>query len=305
MASNSAKPIRGVPSHAARPSVSYSYGTSTKDTQHAPPTLSIVIPVFNERDTLPSILESVLLALPSVNKQIVIVDDCSTDGSREWLQQYFSSSESQMLAIGHDSEGHPTFVTSSNRLDPFKAQHFDLELPEVETTVTSLFHAKNLGKGAALRTGFAKVRGEIVVIQDADLEYDPADLKPMLQLITENVADVVYGCRFYGNPHRCFYYHHYLGNKLICLFFNLLYNQLLGDIEVCYKMFRREVLDSVYLSCDDFGFEVEFSAAVVKCRRWRIFEIGISYYGRTFEEGKKINWRDGVRALWYVFKYRF
>jgi glycosyltransferase involved in cell wall biosynthesis len=269
-------------------------------------TLSIVVPVYNELPTLPWILRSVILELPTVKKQIIIVDDCSTDGSREWLQEQFPSGECQVVAIGRGPEGQPTFVTARcDQPEPRSRESTKLARPVGETSVTVHLHERNIGKGGTLRTGFARVRGDVVVIQDADLEYDPADLEPMLRLITTKVADVVYGSRFYGNPHRSLYYHHYLGNRLICLLFNLLYNQTLSDIEVCYKMFRREVLDSISLICCDFGFEVEFSASVVKPRRWRIYEIGISYYGRGYEEGKKITWRDGVRALWYIVKFRF
>lgn len=302
---NSITPMRGISSHANRLRGWHSDSASNKGVEPSAPILSIIIPVHNELTTLPLILKAVLLALPMVSKQIVIVDDCSTDGSREWLQRCFSSDESQILSIACDSDKELIFVTQDNQLEESSLQTSNLELLTAENTVTALFHNRNLGKGAALRTGFARVRGDIVVIQDADLEYDPADLAPMLRLITNDIADVVYGSRFFGNPHRSLNYHHYLGNKLICFFFNLLYNQTLSDIEVCYKMFRREVLESLSLSCNDFGFEIEFSASVVKARRWRVYEIGISYYGRTYEEGKKINWRDGFRALWYIFKYRF
>lgn len=304
-ARSSTTPIRAAPPQVTRPSA-WHPGNGSHATEEPALTLSVVVPVYNELPTLPWILRSVILELPTVKKQIVIVDDCSTDGSREWLQEHFPSGERQVVAIGFDPEGQPAFVTARcDQPEPRGRGPADIERPVVETSVTVLLHERNIGKGGALRTGFARVRGDVVVIQDADLEYDPADLEPMLQLITSNVADVVYGSRFYGNPHRSFYYHHYLGNRLICLFFNLLYNQTLSDIEVCYKMFRREVLDSVSLTCRDFGFEVEFSASVVKSRRWRIYEIGISYYGRGYEGGKKITWRDGVRALWYIVKFRF
>lgn len=148
--------------------------------------------------------------------------------------------------------------------------------------------------------------GDIVVIQDADLEYDPQDWGQMYDLIAiRKVADVVYGSRFYGRPHRSLFFHHYMANRVISLLFNLLYNQTLSDIEVCYKMFTREVLQSLSLSCDDFGIEVEMSAQIARNRKLRIYETGISYYGRTYDEGKKINWRDGVKALWYILKFRF
>src|ERR1700745_3391403 len=150
-----------------------------------------------------------------------------------------------------------------------------------------------------------RASGDVVVIQDADLEYDPNDWSRMLPLIVERkVADVVYGSRFYGRPHRSLYFHHYLGNRLISALFNLLYNQMLSDIEVCYKMFTKEVLKELRLTSEGFGVEIEISAQIARSRRWRIYEVGISYYGRTYDEGKKINWMDGLRALVYLFKFR-
>jgi glycosyltransferase involved in cell wall biosynthesis len=154
-----------------------------------------------------------------------------------------------------------------------------------------------------LRTGFAAATGDVLVIQDADLEYDPRDWEEMWQLIADGYADVVYGSRFYGKPHRALYFHHYLGNKLISMLVNLLCDVTLSDIEVCYKMFRREVLEGLTLTCNDFGFEVEFTVKVAKPKRWRIYEVGIRYYGRTYAEGKKINWKDGLKALWYIVKF--
>jgi glycosyltransferase involved in cell wall biosynthesis len=169
-----------------------------------------------------------------------------------------------------------------------------------------ILHARNLGKGGALRTGFAACTGDVVIIQDADLEYDPVDWAPMYDLIAiRGVADVVYGSRFSGRPHRALYFHHYMANRLISLLFNGLYNQTLSDIEVCYKMMSRAVLESLRLTCNDFGIEVELSAQIARAKTWRIYEVGITYYGRTYAEGKKINWRDGVKALWYLLKFRF
>jgi len=169
-----------------------------------------------------------------------------------------------------------------------------------------IFHDVNKGKGAGLRTAFAAVTGDVVVIQDADLEYDPNDWLAMYDLIVvRKVANVVYGSRFYGRPHRSLFYHHYLGNRLLSVLFNICFNQTLTDIETCYKMMTREVLRSLRLTANDFGIEVEISAQIAKQPKLRIYELGISYYGRTYAEGKKIDWKDGLKALWYVFKFRF
>jgi glycosyltransferase involved in cell wall biosynthesis len=265
--------------------------------------LSVVVPVYNERPTLPHILRLVMLSLPGTAKQIVIVDDRSTDGSREWLRRSFPQSEVHIVGIGRDCSGEPLFLQADENSPSINRRAE--EKPTGETTVTVILHHQNSGKGGALRTGLGATTGDVIVIQDADLEYDPADWPQMFGLITRGVADVVYGSRFYGRPHRSLYFHHYAGNRLISLIFNILYDQTLTDIEVCYKMFRREVLSGISLTCSDFGFEIEFSATVVKARRWRIYEVGISYFGRTYQEGKKINWRDGLRALWYLIKFRW
>lgn len=223
--------------------------------------LSVVIPVYNERTTIQQLLECVQAV--SIPKEIVIVDDYSTDGTREILQTV------------HDDH------------------------------IQIVYHDRNRGKGAALRTGFGHVRGDVVVIQDADLEYDPQDWYEMYRLIAEDRADIVYGSRFYGKSHRALYWHHFLGNKIISWLVSILCDITLSDIEVCYKMFRREVLDSLNLTNNSFGFEVEFTVKVAKAKRWRIYETAIHYYGRTYDEGKKITWRDGVKALWYIWRYRF
>jgi len=181
----------------------------------------------------------------------------------------------------------------------------DSPADHAEISFTVLFHERNRSKGAAVRTGLTSVWGDVIVIQDADLEYDPNDWGLMLPLIVERkVADVVFGSRFYGRPHRSLYFHHYIANRLISVLFNLLYNQMLSDIEACYKMFSREVLNHLTLTSEDFGIEIEISAQIARRRRWRIYEVGISYYGRTYEEGKKINWRDGLKALFYLFQFR-
>jgi glycosyltransferase involved in cell wall biosynthesis len=238
--------------------------------------LSIVVPAYNEVATIGRVLEAVAAALPQVEKQVIVVDDGSTDGTREWLTGRFGPGAA-----------------------PLQPAH------AAPVTVELAFHERNLGKGGALRTGFGRSRGDVVVVQDADLEYDPADWAGMWDLIAaRGVADVVYGSRFFGRPHRSLNFHHFLGNKLISWLFNLLYNQTLTDIEVCYKMLRREVLDGLVLTCDDFGIEVELTARIARARRWRIYEMGISYFGRTYADGKKIGWRDGFKALWYVVRFR-
>jgi glycosyltransferase involved in cell wall biosynthesis len=254
--------------------------------------LSVVIPVYNEAGTIGRILLEVARALPAVPKQIIIVDDCSNDGTSEWLGRNLGHAQGiwRGIAVGDDGE---------------------LELRRQETSNTAgfaftvVFHERNRGKGGAVRTGFEHASGDVVVIQDADLEYDPNDWSLMLPLIVDRkVADVVYGSRFYGRPHRSLYFHHYLGNRVISRIFNVLYNQMLSDIEVCYKMFTKEVLKQLVLTSNDFGIEIEISAQIARARRWRIYEVGISYYGRSYQEGKKINWLDGVKALLYLVKFR-
>ncbi len=252
--------------------------------------LSVVIPAYNERQTIAACLARVAAALPDVPKEIIVVDDCSRDGTRAWLENNVRDLAAENCSVDVNAQG-------------------DLVLgngPIAQLRIRVLFHAQNTGKGGALQTGLRAVGGDVVVIQDADLEYDPEDWGEMYHLIAgKRVADVVYGSRFYGRPHRALYFHHYLANRLISFLFNAMYDQTLSDIEVCYKMFTREVLDTLRITANDFGFEVQFSAQVARARRWRIYEMGISYYGRTYLEGKKINWKDGVKALWYLLKYRF
>lgn len=235
--------------------------------------LSIVVPVYNEKNYVEEMLNRVQrLEFPpewNLEREVVVIDDFSTDGSRDILKKI------------NDSR--------------FKIQDSGFKV---------IFHDKNMGKGAALRTGFRHLTGDIVAIQDADLEYDPLDLIPMVKLILEDKADIVFGSRFYGNPHRVMYYHHYIGNRIISTLINILCDTMLTDVETCYKVFRRKVLDGIRLTCDDFGFEVEFTVKTAKTRLWRIYETGISYYGRTYNEGKKIGWKDGIKALWYIMKFR-
>ena len=222
--------------------------------------LSIIIPVYNEVRTIDELVARVR-AVP-VPKEIVLVDDGSTDGSRERLRE-----------LG--------------------------KLPDVR----ALFHDRNLGKGAAIRTGIAAATRDIVVIQDADLEYDPQELPLLMKPILDGKADVVFGSRFIGSgPHRVLYFWHMIGNKLVTLLSNALTNLNLTDIETCYKMFRRELIQSIEIEESRFGVEPELTAKLAK-KHCRIYEVGISYAGRTYEEGKKIGWRDGVRAIWCILKY--
>jgi glycosyltransferase involved in cell wall biosynthesis len=227
--------------------------------------LSVVIPVYNEAETLEQLLDSVQSVDAGIEKEIVLVDDFSTDGTRDVLKGLEGKYDNTQMA----------------------------------------YHECNKGKGAALRTGFSKAAGDIILIQDADLEYDPKEYPQLLRPILDDHADVVYGSRFLGGgPHRVVFFWHYVGNCFLTLLSNMMTNLNLTDMEVCYKVFRKKVLDSVTLKEDRFGFEVEVTAKVAR-GEWRIYEVPISYYGRTYSEGKKITWRDGFRALWCILKYRF
>src|SRR6516164_9100999 len=253
--------------------------------------LSVVIPVYNEAATIGTILREVANALPEVSKQIIIVDDCSRDGTVQWLRRNLGAAQGvwRGIAVNDDGEIELRRQQASN-IAGFK--------------FTVAFHERNRGKGGAVRTGFEQASGDVIVVQDADLEYDPNDWSLMLPLIVDRkIADVVYGSRFDSRPHRSLYFYHYIGNKTISLIFSILYNQTLSDIEVCYKMFTKEVLQQLVLTANDFGIEIEISAQIAR-RRCRVYEVGISYYGRTYEEGKKINWRDGVKALFYLVRFR-
>lgn len=253
--------------------------------------LSIIVPVFDEHATLGTVLATVSAALSHVEKEIVVVDDGSRDGSTDWLKANFP--------VGRITSSRFSVATDGN-LVPTGDPGF------ASTTIRVVYHDRNRGKGAALRSGLAAASGETFVIQDADLEYDPADWSVMYDLIARRkLADAVFGSRFYGRPHRSLYFHHYLANRLISLLFNVLYNQTLTDIECCTKMFSRQVKDRLVMTCDDFGCEVQLTAQICRPALWRIYEVGISYYGRTYQEGKKIDWRDGMKAIWYVFRFRF
>jgi glycosyltransferase involved in cell wall biosynthesis len=223
--------------------------------------LSVVIPVYNERATLRCLVDKVL-SVP-VEIELICVDDCSRDGSREILN----------------------------------------ELQNRHPQIRTLLQPKNFGKGAALRRGIQEASGDYVIIQDADLEYDPVDYPVLIDPLVQGKADVVYGSRFLGGrPHRVLYFWHSVGNRLLTLLSNCLTNINLTDMETCYKVFRREVIQSIPIEEDRFGFEPEITVKIAK-RRLRIYEVGISYWGRTYEEGKKIGWRDGFRALWCLLKY--
>ena len=226
----------------------------------ADPLLSVVMPVFNEASTIDEIIRRVM-AVP-IRTQLIVVDDCSTDGTRDTL----------------------------NRL-------------QRELGFTLLLQPKKRGEGAALRAGFEAVRGDLVVIQDADLEYSPEEFPQLIELICDGRADVVYGSRFIGR-HRVFLFTHYLGNRALTLLTNVLYNTMLTDMETCYKVMRTDVLRSMTLRSNGFGIEPELTAKIFK-RGYRVYEIPITYDGRGYDEGKKIGWRDGVVALWVLLRYRF
>lgn len=237
--------------------------TEIKTNADIAPCLSVVMPVFNEAATVTDVVKTVLAQRPV--QQIVIVDDCSNDGTWEKMQP----------------------------------------LAQNEPRIKLLRHELNQGKGAALRTGFAHATSPIIIVQDADLEYDPAEYFRLLAPVLSGKADVVFGSRFLGaGAHRVLYYWHSVGNKILTTFSNMAANLNMTDMEACYKVFRREIIQKIKIEENRFGFEPEIVAKMARMNA-RIYEVAISYHGRTYAEGKKITWRDGVHAVWCVFKYNF
>jgi glycosyltransferase involved in cell wall biosynthesis len=224
--------------------------------------LSIIIPVYNEKHTIEEVINRVRETDVGMEKEIVIVDDGSKDGTQDVLN--------------------------------------NLNFPDTKT----FFHAKNQGKGAALHTGFSNAQGDIILIQDADLEYDPAEYPTLLKPILDGRADVVYGSRFLGGPHRVLFFWHYVGNKFLTTLSNMLSNLNLSDMETCYKVIKKDVLDRITLKSKRFGFEPEITIKLAKLKA-KIYEVPISYSGRDYSEGKKIGWRDGIAAIYHILRFKF
>ncbi len=224
--------------------------------------LSVIIPAYNEKNTIEEIIHHVLNVEIGPEKEIIVVDDCSQDGTREILE--------------------------------------GLNQPNIKV----YFHSKNQGKGAALQTGFSKAEGDIILIQDADLEYDPREYPKLLEPILDGRADAVYGSRFLGGPHRVLFFWHYIGNRLLTTFSNMLSNLNLTDMETCYKAFKGEILHKITLKSKKFGFEPEITTKLAKLK-CRIYEVPISYSGRDYNEGKKIGWKDGIAAIFHIIRFKF
>jgi glycosyltransferase involved in cell wall biosynthesis len=234
------------------------------------PTLSILIPAYNEGRTIHHILNKVKAVelIGGYTKEVIIVNDCSKDNTEEAIQSYIQQNP--------------------------------------ELTINYFKHEVNKGKGAAIHTAIAKATGDVCIVQDADLEYDPEEFNILLKPIIDGFADVVFGSRFMGgNPHRVLFFWHTIGNKFLTFLSNMMTNLNLTDMETCYKMFKTELIQSISLNEKRFGFEPEVTAKIAKVPKVRIYEVGISYYGRTYEEGKKIGWKDGFRAIYCILKYRF
>jgi glycosyltransferase involved in cell wall biosynthesis len=241
--------------------------------------VSIVIPVYNERAFIEEVLLRVQASSP-VDKEILVIDDKSTDGTRALLEEFDKAQSGGLREV------------------PVQNGKARLSLDNIRF----LFQPQNAGKGAALRRGFESASGDVVLVQDADLEYDPKDYEKLLEPIFDGKADVVYGSRFLGGPQRVHYFWHYCGNKFLTLLSDVFTNLKLTDMETCYKVFRREVLQNIRLQSDRFGFEPEITAKISK-GTWRIYEVSISYAGRTYAEGKKITWRDGISTLWCILRF--
>jgi glycosyltransferase involved in cell wall biosynthesis len=237
--------------------------------------ISVVVPVYNELKTLPELLRRVVEV--DFPKELVVVDDCSTDGGRALLARLERGGLDALVEL-----------TGAR--------------PRNSTRLKILFQEKNRGKGAALRRGFAEAAGEVVIIQDSDLEYDPRDIPRVVKPIVDGVADVVFGSRFIGETRRVLYYWHAVVNGVITTLSNMTSGLNLSDVETCYKAFRAEVLQGITVEEDRFGVEPELAVKVARAR-WRVYEVPISYHGRTYQEGKKIGWRDGVRAVYAIAKY--
>lgn len=230
--------------------------------------LSILIPIYNEQETIINLIQKVLkVKLPQViTKELILVNDCSTDNSENLIQEFINKNP--------------------------------------ETSIIYAKHEVNQGKGAALHTGIALATGDYLIVQDADLEYDPNEFNLLLEPMLKDKADVVYGSRFVGSqPHRVLFFWHSVGNKMLTLFSNMFTNVNLTDMETCYKLFKTEIIKSLHLREKRFGFEPEVTAKIARITDIRIYEVGISYYGRTYNEGKKIGWRDGLRAFYVILKY--
>lgn len=232
--------------------------------------ISILIPVYNEKATIEEIISQVVKVDLPHDRELIIVDDCSTDGTRDILKEI-----SEKKRLGH-----------------------------IQTPMHIFYHDVNQGKGAGLRTAIQHASGDIAIIQDADLEYDPREYPRLLQPIVEGRADVVFGSRFLGGPHRVLFFWHYVANKFLTLLSNAFNNINLTDMETCYKVFRMKMLKDIHLTSNRFGFEPEITAKIAK-QKCRIFEVPISYYGRDYSEGKKIGWKDGVAAIYFILKFRF